>query len=60
VLQKRETWWQTACVATERREQRPPIFYRIHIVQMTGHRALPDALEAAADADEAATVDPSA
>ena len=47
VLQKREMWWQTACVATENREQRPPIFYRIHILQMTGHRARPDAIEAA-------------
>ena len=47
VLQKRDSWWQTACVATEAREQRPPIFYRIHIVQMTGHRAMPNAIEAA-------------
>ena len=46
VLQKREMWWQTACVATPHREQRPPIFYRIHIVQVTGHRATPDAIEA--------------
>jgi hypothetical protein len=29
------------------REQRPPIFYRIHIEQVTGHRATPDAIEAA-------------
>src|SRR5271165_4738749 len=36
VLQQREMWWQTACAATEHREQRPPIFYRIHILQMTG------------------------
>jgi hypothetical protein len=46
VLQKGEMWWQTACVATEHREQRSPIFYRIHILQMTGHRATPDAIEA--------------
>jgi uncharacterized protein len=58
VLQRRETWWQTAWAAP--REQRPPIFYRIHIVQMTGHRALPDALEAAADAEEVATLHPPA
>jgi len=31
----------------EKREQRPPIFYRIHIEQVTGHRATPDAMEAA-------------
>jgi len=41
-------WWQPACVATEQREQRPPIFYRIHITQMTGLRATPDPVEAAA------------
>jgi nitroimidazol reductase NimA-like FMN-containing flavoprotein (pyridoxamine 5'-phosphate oxidase superfamily) len=47
VLQKREMWWQPACVATEQREQRPHVFYRIHIEQVTGHRATPDAIEAA-------------
>jgi uncharacterized protein len=47
VLQKRAMWWQPASVATERREQRPPIFYRIHIGQVSGHRATPDAIEAA-------------
>jgi nitroimidazol reductase NimA-like FMN-containing flavoprotein (pyridoxamine 5'-phosphate oxidase superfamily) len=47
VLQKREMWWQPACIATEKREQRPPIFYRVHIDQVTGHRAVPDAIEAA-------------
>jgi nitroimidazol reductase NimA-like FMN-containing flavoprotein (pyridoxamine 5'-phosphate oxidase superfamily) len=47
VLQKRAMWWQPASVATEKREQRPPIFYRIHIEQVTGHRATPDAIEAA-------------
>jgi nitroimidazol reductase NimA-like FMN-containing flavoprotein (pyridoxamine 5'-phosphate oxidase superfamily) len=46
VLQKREMWWQTACAAAEQREQRAPIFYRIHILQVTGHRATPDAIEA--------------
>jgi nitroimidazol reductase NimA-like FMN-containing flavoprotein (pyridoxamine 5'-phosphate oxidase superfamily) len=48
VLQKREMWWQTACAAGESREQGAPILYRIHIEQMTGHRATPDALEAVA------------
>jgi nitroimidazol reductase NimA-like FMN-containing flavoprotein (pyridoxamine 5'-phosphate oxidase superfamily) len=47
VLQRREMWWQPACIATEKREQRPPIFYRVHIEQVTGHRAVPDAIEAA-------------
>jgi hypothetical protein len=40
-------WWHVASVATEYREQRAPIFYRIHMLQMTGHRATPDAIEAA-------------
>jgi nitroimidazol reductase NimA-like FMN-containing flavoprotein (pyridoxamine 5'-phosphate oxidase superfamily) len=48
VLQKRAMWWQPAYVATEHREQPTPIFYRIHIEQMTGHRATPDPVEAAA------------
>jgi uncharacterized protein len=50
VLQERENWWQPACVATAKREQRPPIFYRIHIERLTGHRALPDPIEAATSA----------
>jgi nitroimidazol reductase NimA-like FMN-containing flavoprotein (pyridoxamine 5'-phosphate oxidase superfamily) len=48
VLQKRAMWWQPAYVATEHREQLTPIFYRIHIKQMTGHRATPDSVEATA------------
>ena len=48
VLQKREMWWHTACAAGEKREPGTPIFYRIHVERMTGHRATPDALEAAA------------
>jgi len=47
VLQRRAMWWQPACVATEQREQRAPLFYRIHVQQVTGHRATPDAIEAA-------------
>jgi hypothetical protein len=48
VLQKRAMWWQPAYVATEHRGQLVPIFYRIHIKQMTGRRATPDSVEAAA------------
>jgi uncharacterized protein len=48
VLQKRTLWWEPACVPTEKREQRPPIFYRIHIQQMTGRRAVPYPIEATA------------
>jgi nitroimidazol reductase NimA-like FMN-containing flavoprotein (pyridoxamine 5'-phosphate oxidase superfamily) len=54
VLQKRERWWQTACVAGEKREERVPLFYRIHIEKVTGHRATPDEIEAATlDPEEA-------
>lgn len=52
LLQRREMWWQPVSVATRSREQRAPIFYRIHVVQMTGLRAEPDAIEAATLASE--------
>jgi hypothetical protein len=44
VLEKRALWWQTAEAAKELRTTQhfPPIFYRIHIQAMTGHRAAPD------------------
>jgi hypothetical protein len=45
-------WWEPACVPTERREQRPPIFYRISIERVTGRQAIPDAIEAALLGDE--------
>ena len=47
LLQRREIWWQPVSVSRPGRKQRAPIFYRIHVVQMTGLRAEPDALEAA-------------
>lgn len=47
VLQKRTMWWEPACVPTEKREQRSPVFYRIHIEQMTGRRATPGPVAAA-------------
>ena len=59
VLQKRAMWWQPAYVATEHPKQLTPIFYRIHIKQMTGHRALPDPVEAAAIAAKAPTAEES-
>ena len=46
-LQRRTMWWEPACVATEQREQRPPIFYRINVERVTGRRAVPNAIEAA-------------
>ncbi len=38
-------WWEPAYVKTIRRgAERPlvPVFYRIHVVQVTGHRATPE------------------
>jgi len=45
VLQKRAIWWEPAYISQKHREQPhslTPIFYRIHIKKMTGHRATPD------------------
>jgi uncharacterized protein len=47
LLQRREIWWQPVSVSRPSREQRAPIFYRIHVVQVTGLRAEPDAIEVA-------------
>jgi nitroimidazol reductase NimA-like FMN-containing flavoprotein (pyridoxamine 5'-phosphate oxidase superfamily) len=44
LLQRRESWWQPASVPRPGREQRAPIFYRIHVLQVTGLRAEPDAI----------------
>lgn len=57
VLQKRAMWWEPAYVATQHREQFTPIFYRIHIRQMTGRRATLDPVEAAASAAKAPTAE---
>ena len=59
LLQKRAMWWEPAYVATEHREQLTPIFYRVHIKQMTGHRATPDPVEAAASGAKAPTAEES-
>lgn len=45
VLEKRTMWWEPACVPTERHAQRPPVFYRIHIGELTGRRAMPDVFD---------------
>lgn len=47
LLQRREHWWQPVSVSRAAREQRAPVFYRIRVVQITGLRAEPDAIEAA-------------
>jgi uncharacterized protein len=59
VLQQRAMWWEPAYVATEHREQLTPIFYRIHITQITGRRATPDPVEAAATTAKAPTAEES-
>jgi len=48
VLDRRALWWQTAYAASQpRTEHKPPepIFFRIHIDEITGHKARPDAIE---------------
>jgi hypothetical protein len=52
LLQQREMWWQPVGVPRPGRAQRTPIFYRIHVLQMTGLRAEPDTVEAATLADD--------
>jgi nitroimidazol reductase NimA-like FMN-containing flavoprotein (pyridoxamine 5'-phosphate oxidase superfamily) len=45
LLQQTAMWWEPAYVKTILHgTQRPlvPVFYRIHVVQITGHRATPD------------------
>ena len=48
VLDQRALWWQTAYASSQpRTEHKPPepIFFRIHIDEITGHKARPDAIE---------------
>jgi nitroimidazol reductase NimA-like FMN-containing flavoprotein (pyridoxamine 5'-phosphate oxidase superfamily) len=45
LLQKRAIWWEPAALSQEHRDQThslTPIVYRIHIKEITGHRATPD------------------
>lgn len=47
-LHQRAMWWEPAWVAADHRDKPQsftPIFYRIHIDQVTGHRATPDEVE---------------
>jgi nitroimidazol reductase NimA-like FMN-containing flavoprotein (pyridoxamine 5'-phosphate oxidase superfamily) len=49
-LQKRVMWWEPACISEEHRDQPhslTPIFFRIKIERMTGHRANSDDSETA-------------
>jgi len=48
-LEKRAMWWQTAYASSQpRRTPKPalPIFYCIHIDDLSGNKALPDTVEA--------------
>lgn len=45
LLQKRAMWWEPAYISQQHRDQLHsliPIFYRIRIERMTGHRATPE------------------
>jgi uncharacterized protein len=49
LLQRRNMWWEPACVREAHRvavEQVMPMYYRIHIDQVTGRRGKPDPVEA--------------
>ena len=51
LLEKRSLWWQTAYAANQARShasQAAPVFYCVHIEEITGHRASPDPTETAA------------
>ncbi len=50
LLQRRSMWWEPACVRVAHRvaEQVIPMYYRIHIDQVTGRRARPDPVETVA------------
>ena len=46
-LQERAMWWQPAYVAKPHRnaaDSLVPVYYRIRIDQVTGHRAMPDSV----------------
>ncbi len=52
LLEKRSMWWQAGFAAAQTRQQfsrRFPVFYCIHIQQITGHRASPDPIEPSID-----------
>jgi nitroimidazol reductase NimA-like FMN-containing flavoprotein (pyridoxamine 5'-phosphate oxidase superfamily) len=52
LLRRRETWWQPVSVSRPGRAQRAPVFYRIHVLQLSGLRAEPDVIEAASVATD--------
>lgn len=59
-LQKRAMWWEPAYISQKHRDQPHsllPIFYRIHIEKITGHRATPDAESCAPGCENGVTRD---
>lgn len=59
LLQERPLWWQPALVTTAAHVAAPteaaPVYYRIHIDQVSGRRGRPDSVEAATLRDRAWT-----
>ena len=50
ILRQRAMWWEPASVASPHHsaaEPSTPVFHRIDIAQVTGHRAMPDPVESA-------------
>jgi nitroimidazol reductase NimA-like FMN-containing flavoprotein (pyridoxamine 5'-phosphate oxidase superfamily) len=48
ILEKRAMWWQTGYAASQSRHGKQPatpVFYCIHIEDISGHKAVPDAVE---------------
>jgi len=48
VLEKRSLWWQAGMASAQTRERinhNLPIYYCIHIDEISGHRAMPDPVE---------------
>jgi nitroimidazol reductase NimA-like FMN-containing flavoprotein (pyridoxamine 5'-phosphate oxidase superfamily) len=61
-LQKRATWWEPAYISKEHQDQPhslTPIFYRIRVNQITGHRANTDEREAETAAADHSSDQPS-
>lgn len=59
LLQRQAMWWEPACLSFTCRgtaDELIPIYYRIHIDQMTGRRATPDSIEAVALVESAQSV----
>jgi uncharacterized protein len=56
LLQERPLWWHPALVTTAHvvaPKESPPVYYRIHIDQVSGRRARPDSVEAVTLRDRA-------